>query len=192
MLADAITRNTVALSTLPGIYVDVAGDTMTGVLTLAGDPTTNLEAATKQYTDALRYGVTDGSNALPGQIGEYFVVNNTAGLALGNQVNANLAQFTLSAGDWDVNAGIYFLASSSEGSDELRGWTNTVSLTQPDGTDGGLAIVSTTSAGLVNNLTTPPMRLNLTASTTVYLSCWANYGTGNMTVKGFMCARRMR
>ena len=137
-------------------------------------------------------GVTDGSNALPGQIGEYFVVNNTAGLALGNQVNANLAQFTLSAGDWDVNAGIYFLASSSAGSDELRGWTNTVSLTQPDGTDGGLAIVSTTSAGLVNNLTTPPMRLNLTASTTVYLSCWANYGTGNMTVKGFMCARRMR
>src|SRR5574343_1001931 len=30
----------------------LAGGTMTGSLTLAGDPSTNLEAATKQYTDA--------------------------------------------------------------------------------------------------------------------------------------------
>ena len=32
-------------------YVLKAGDTMTGALTLAGDPTKNLQAATKQYVD---------------------------------------------------------------------------------------------------------------------------------------------
>lgn len=32
-------------------YVDKAGDTMTGPLTLSGDPTANLHAATKQYVD---------------------------------------------------------------------------------------------------------------------------------------------
>jgi len=35
-------------------YINTAGDTMTGSLTLSGDPTTNLMAATKQYVDAVR------------------------------------------------------------------------------------------------------------------------------------------
>ncbi|HEX3412889.1 MAG TPA: hypothetical protein VHT00_14310 [Stellaceae bacterium] len=34
-----------------GDYVQKAGDTMTGLLTLSGDPTTALQAATKQYAD---------------------------------------------------------------------------------------------------------------------------------------------
>jgi hypothetical protein len=33
-------------------YVEIAGDTMTGLLTLSGDPTVPLQAATKQYVDA--------------------------------------------------------------------------------------------------------------------------------------------
>jgi len=33
-------------------YVDVAGDTMTGFLTLSADPVAPLHAATKQYVDA--------------------------------------------------------------------------------------------------------------------------------------------
>lgn len=39
-------------SLLDATYVNVAGDTMTGTLTLAGNPSTNLEAAPKQYVDA--------------------------------------------------------------------------------------------------------------------------------------------
>lgn len=34
-------------------YINTAGDTMTGALVLAADPTADLEAATKQYVDAL-------------------------------------------------------------------------------------------------------------------------------------------
>lgn len=34
-----------------GVYVPLAGGTMTGALTLSGDPTMNLQAATKQYVD---------------------------------------------------------------------------------------------------------------------------------------------
>ncbi|HLX63253.1 MAG TPA: tail fiber domain-containing protein [Planctomycetota bacterium] len=44
-----------ALSILPTVgapYVLKAGDTMTGFLTLSGDPTANLHAASKQYVDA--------------------------------------------------------------------------------------------------------------------------------------------
>jgi len=41
-------------------YVSKSGDTMTGILTLSGDPTNPLEAVTKQYADAL----IDSSNEL--------------------------------------------------------------------------------------------------------------------------------
>ena len=41
-------------STLDPRYVNVSGDTMTGLLTLSGDPSNNLHAATKQYVDNIR------------------------------------------------------------------------------------------------------------------------------------------
>lgn len=40
-------------------YVNTTGDTMTGTLTLAGDPSANLDAATKQYVDALETRIAD-------------------------------------------------------------------------------------------------------------------------------------
>lgn len=40
----------------------ISGGTMTGPLTLAADPTTNLQAATKQYVDSNATLVADGGN----------------------------------------------------------------------------------------------------------------------------------
>ena len=51
-LADFVSANS-TLDNLETTYVDTSGDTMTGVLTLSGDPTTNLQAATKQYVDTI-------------------------------------------------------------------------------------------------------------------------------------------
>lgn len=51
----AVDRNdivTINFTTQSADYVQVGGDTMTGPLTLAADPTQPLEAATKQYVDA--------------------------------------------------------------------------------------------------------------------------------------------
>jgi hypothetical protein len=50
-IADAITRNTVQLSTLDGTYVNASGDTMEGMLVLYADPTADMDAATKGYVD---------------------------------------------------------------------------------------------------------------------------------------------
>jgi hypothetical protein len=138
------------------------------------------------------YGVTDGSDALPGQIGEYIMANRTINLAVPNNVNTDITSITLTPGDWDVQGAVYFLASSSAGSDELRAWVNTVSVTQPSGNTGGLAIMSTTSAGLTNMLAIPPIRASGATGATVFLSCWTQYGTGSMNVQGYVRARRMR
>ena len=40
--------------------VNKAGDTMTGVLTLSGDPTSALHATTKQYVDSVAQGLIVG------------------------------------------------------------------------------------------------------------------------------------
>lgn len=61
-----------ALDTKFGNYAPLAGATFTGTVTLAADPTQNLEAATKQYVDRLiagindfTVGIVDSSHALP-------------------------------------------------------------------------------------------------------------------------------
>src|SRR5215469_789721 len=142
----------------------------------------------------MREGVLDGSNAAPGQIGEYVFDNRTTASFLGitSGVSTDLASISLSPGDWDVQGGVYFQGSSSSGSDDLRAWVNTVSATQPTGDNGGLAIMSTTSGGLVNMLPVPPIRASGTVTTVVYLGCNATYGSGTMQAKGFVRARRMR
>ena len=44
-------------------YINASGDTMTGLLTLSGAPTSNLHAATKAYVDATVAGATAGDTA---------------------------------------------------------------------------------------------------------------------------------
>ena len=51
-LADFVSANS-TLDNLQTTYVDTAGDTMTGLLTLSGGPTATLHAATKQYVDTI-------------------------------------------------------------------------------------------------------------------------------------------
>jgi len=60
-IIDAVDSNTGSITVDSGMilstFVEVAGDTMTGDLTLAGDPSSALHAATKQYVDTEIAGV---------------------------------------------------------------------------------------------------------------------------------------
>src|SRR5215467_13701817 len=59
----------------------------------------------------IRKGVTDGSEAAAGDIGEY--MSATSGIvSLANTVTANLATLNLTAGDWDVTGAVTFSASA--------------------------------------------------------------------------------
>jgi len=172
---------------------------------VSGAPEQRLQQIASSITDShnqiaalqtqIGWGVTDGSDAQPGQIGEYIFANRTTAQLLGisSGVSTDLATITLSAGDWDVLGAVYFQGSSSSGADDLRAWVHTVSATQPSGDTGGLAIISTSSGGLVNMLPVPPIRaLGSATSTLVYLGCNATFGSGTMQAKGWVRARRMR
>lgn len=47
-------------------------------------------------------GVTDGSNANPGQVGEYLQATSSAAIGIASGTVQTLAQLSLPAGDWDV------------------------------------------------------------------------------------------
>lgn len=112
---------TASVTTALANYVPLAGNvTLTGPLTLAGDATATLQPVTLQQlrnqptlNQPNLLGVTDGSNAASGAVGEYFsVVQNTA-VTVQVQVGgggapglnwATICQLALPAGDWDVSA----------------------------------------------------------------------------------------
>lgn len=72
------------------LYVLLAGGTMTGPLTLSGDPTTALQAVTKQYAD----NIAAGLNPIPGVLAASTV-----------NLNATYANGTLGVGATLINAG---------------------------------------------------------------------------------------
>jgi len=137
-------------------------------------------------------GVINGLPAAPGEIGEFVIAAQTSPVSIANNTPTDILSITLSAGDWDVVGYVYLQCSSSGGTDDLRGWINTVSATQPAGDTGGLGIVSTTSGGNINTIVVPSTNILSSISNIVYLGCNVNYGAGTMTVKGFIRARRMR
>lgn len=53
VLTASSSDSNVYITPLDGRYVELDGDTMTGMLTLSADPTANLHAATKQYVDSI-------------------------------------------------------------------------------------------------------------------------------------------
>ena len=81
---ESLSDQLAAIDTKFGDYAPLAGATFTGTVTLAADPSTNLEAATKQYVDRLvagindfTVGVVDSSTPLPStgyEVGQTFRV----------------------------------------------------------------------------------------------------------------------
>jgi hypothetical protein len=127
-----------------------------------------------------RNGVTDGSDAAAGQIGEYMAAaSGTVGLA--NNVVTNLISLDLTPGDWDVSGNAQFHAPTG---------THTLFAAGVGGLDTILR-VSVTGAAIDEGLSTATSRQNITASATVWLVVEAA-STVAVSASGTIRARRMR
>jgi hypothetical protein len=179
-----------------GGYLLLTGGSLTGPLILAADPTLALGAATKQYADTKfpLVGISNGSEAIPGQVGEVLSTVQTTGVAMATGSSSNLAAITLTPGDWDVFGEIWF-AGSMAGGTVLNGCITPVSGTFPTApamnssrfqlffAPGGL---SATQQALC------PCRANVTVAAPYYLVASLNYTTGSAVVYGKIWARRIR
>ena len=139
-------------------------------------------------------GVTDGSNAPAGAIGE--VISNVrvvaSALTLANTVAQNVCTITLTPGDWDVQGNAWFSIGTT--ATNIHAGINSVSATVP--LDASLSVVRYTENVALNGggqmRTLSPCRVNVTAPTPYYLYGSVNFPSGTCTAYGALWARRMR
>lgn len=151
------------------------------------------------YTSDLIPGNTTGTNALAGNIGEFVSSSVLIGSAvpLTNNVNANITSIVLTSGDWDISANVYSAMAGSTFMGYLEGAISTVSATLPArGSNGSNGLWNTDSSPTLSganlSITCGPVRLSISATTTVYLVGVSTYTTGTNALYGFIGARRVR
>jgi len=141
-------------------------------------------------------GVTDGSNAAAGMIGEYVEGNFPIGssTSVPTDTNKTFAQLTLTPGDWDVSATAVVNPNGSNTLTEIHvGISSTNNVLQ--GLPGGAphAVHCAFQDGQASIWPTGTARWNITTTTTLYAVVNLKYTTGStMTVYGCIRARRMR
>lgn len=135
-------------------------------------------------------GVTNGSNATGGSVGE-FPAANTAGTSMSSTVAANCTALSLTAGDWDVWGNVVFSPAGGTVLTNIVSGITTTAATLPAA--GSYAQVQgTLGTGTSQSLPAPMQRINVTSTTTVYLIGYASFTTSTMTCSGWMWARRVR
>ena len=136
-------------------------------------------------------GVTDGSNAPAGQIGEVLSINQTAGQALTNNAAGNITSLALAAGDWDVAGEAWFV-----------GITTATSVLAAIGPTSGVfpvgSLLNASRTQFIGSITgncalaLRPCRVSLSAPATYYLIGQSAFTAGACTATGNIIARRAR
>jgi hypothetical protein len=132
-------------------------------------------------------GVTDGSNAAAGQVGEYISSTQATGQALATATALSVTSIVLSAGDWEVGGHVYFTISA--GTTIVIGWftANASNAAQP-----GFGLFSSTTAFSSGSISIPLMRLSISSPSTQNLMAQASFASGTAAATGTIWARRKR
>lgn len=143
-------------------------------------------------------GVTDGSSAAAGEVGEVIssaVASSTASLT--NNITANVTSITLTAGDWDVDGWTVFAPGGATTITFLCTAINTVSATLPSNSSPTIStsinrLTHTFSTGSLNILPLPRTVHRVSSTITVYMVVNTNFGGSTLTAGGVLIARRVR
>lgn len=148
-----------------------------------------LKAATAVSTYQPLLGRTNGSNPSAGQIGEYVEAVAALTTTSSGTIN-NIAQFNLTAGDWDVTGWIHFVPA---GTTVMSGRFGSISTAS--GTSGPTKFTalnrSTIAAGQDESFDLPTVRINVSTTTTVFLISSVVFTTSTLQVEGVLSARRV-
>ncbi|MDU5473791.1 hypothetical protein [Pantoea sp.] len=141
---------------------------------------------------ASKKGVSDGSAASSGEIGEYISAQSASSVNLSTASTATIASISLTAGDWDVDGVVQF--SPTGATNEPSQYHCSISTTS--GAAGSFPNITQLRSHFTANggqtISTPRVRLNLTATTTVYVEAGSTFPDGTMPATGFIRARRVR
>jgi hypothetical protein len=163
------------------------------------DPTTNLEwmwDGTKWIASGLAnapfqplFGVTDGSNAAAGQIGEVIAANVTTPVALSSGVTATVGSISLTPGDWDVSGEVWFVGAASL---LVAGIYPTNVFTATSALNASRNQLTAAITGGNTIMPLRPCRASLATTTTYFLLSQMAFASGSPTAAGNIIARRAR
>lgn len=139
-------------------------------------------------------GTTTNDSAAAGSIGEYIEsVVPAAGVALTSGAVADITSISLTPGDWDVTGVIGLRYGAGTTCSAERG-----SISQVAGTLGTVASgqqaqqAAMTGTTVDNVFPVGPVRISLSATTTLYLNAMAVFAVNTMNAWGTIRARRAR
>ena len=157
------------------------------------------DTGTKQWTvvntaSLTVVGVTDGSSAVAGNVGEtmrsFVASSSVSAAATGTYVT--ITSLPLTKGDWDVSAAGALNPSGCTFS--TQSWGVVLSkfsgATTTDHVEGDNLWYFDHASANAQSGTLPTTQFNLSANTTVYLKCTANYSAGTPLFYGSIFARR--
>lgn len=140
------------------------------------------------------HGTGTNDSAAAGYMGEFIdsgVVGPTNVTPSAN--NINLTSISLTAGDWDVMAQLYFVPANATTNGLIGGISITSATLPTTGSSGYFASFSPGGATGIGNVShSATLRLSLSGTTTVYLVVQASWTTNTPTATGQLTARRRR
>lgn len=161
------------------------------------DSNITLQLGGKGTGGATVQGTSTNDDATAGFVGQFIssVIVSGSGVSLTNNMAADITSISLTAGDWDVFGNFGTAVAGSTVITLAVGWMSTTSATLPTSpNNGSYAILQgvTLAAGSNYIASVGTIRLSLSATTTVYLSCLVSFSVSTATGIGFIGARRVR
>lgn len=186
-------------------YLISGADTYTAMGLSLSDPEVVLAGGLPVYTKNgmmanLVKGVTDGSDAAAGMVGELmdsFIPQGSA-INLTTAVAVNVTSLNLTAGDWDVFGIVAYFGGATTIVTEAAASVSTTSATlATDGTLGRAFLIPASASYTpfsTNDIMQQcgPVRVSVSATTTVYLVGRLKFTTSTATAYGELRARRVR
>ena len=134
-----------------------------------------------------RQGLMTGGGYSVGFAGEVITSNVSANsVPLSNNTNKDITTISVTAGVWAVYPNIFFTASIAMTAGQA--WASLTSATTPDASK--IAAVNGVT-GVYMGLTAPVLIVSVAATTTVYLSGLASFGSGTVGAGGTLTAVRL-
>jgi hypothetical protein len=189
--------------TIANLIAKLAALTTTWGLSTTGNAATantasvctgNSVTATTATTALTVTGVTDGSNAAAGKVGEYIesVIVEGSAVSLTSTVFANITSIALTAGDWDITGTVVFKTAATTSVTQMLVNSSTVSA-GADGQYGNDYLTAAIVPGVYNiRIPTDTRRRSVAAPTTIYLNCYAIFTVSTCVAYGAIRARRVR
>lgn len=136
-------------------------------------------------------GTTTNNSASAGSVGEFIssVISNASSVTVSSNTGSNVTSINLTAGDWDVWGNVSFKGLGSA-INQMIAWVSTTSASLPDTS----LYNNVVSSSLLTNtgIQARCIRVSVSGTTTVYLSCFLGNTTGSGSANGGIFARRVR